>query len=273
MLQFNNVFEVLVLLDKSNCRKCGEKTCMAFAAAVFKGQKEINVCPLVSSEIAAKYGGQKKKTDVYENDLQNAINKMRADLKEVDFEAVGERIGALFDGEKLTLKIMGKDFSIDREGNVYTNIHVNSWILVSTFNYIFHCKGVPVQQRWVPFRELPSGRDGFPLFVRQCEDPLKRLADKYPDLLIDMVDLFSGGQVSDQYESDIAVILSPLPLVPMLICYWKADDGIPSSLNVFFDATAEHNISIEGLRLLGTGITQMFEKLALLHGVAGTHSA
>ncbi|MBW1637224.1 MAG: DUF3786 domain-containing protein, partial [Deltaproteobacteria bacterium] len=154
----------------------------------------------------------------------------------------------------------------------YTDLHVNSWVLVSTFNYIFHCKGVALQNKWVPFRELPSGRDGSPLFVRQCEDPFKRLADKYPDLLLDMVDLFSGGQVSDQYEADIAVILSPLPLVPMLICYWKADDGIPSSLNLFFDATAEYNISIEGLRLLGTGITRMFEKLAQLHGVAGDHA-
>jgi len=242
---------------------------MAFAAAVFMGHKGIGDCPTVPAEVVAQYGEQKKKNDVYEEDLQNAINIMRADLQKLDFQSVADTIGAHFDGEKLTVKIMGKDFSIDREGRVYTDIHVNSWVLVSTFNYIFHCKGVPVQQRWVPFRELPSGRDGSPLFVRQCEDPLKRLADKYPDLLVDMVDLFSGGQVSDQYESDIAVILTPLPLVPMLICYWKPDDGIPSSLNLFFDATAEHNISIEGLRLLGTGITRMFEKLALLHGVPG----
>jgi hypothetical protein len=270
MQQFDNVLEVLKLLDKSNCRKCGEKSCMAFAAAVFKGQKKIDCCPAVPQEILARYGGQKKKNDVYEEDLQNAIRAMQADLKKLDFKTVAETIGGSFDGERLTVKIMGKDFSIDREGKVYTLIHVNSWVLVSTFNYIFHCKGVPVQQRWVPFRELPSGRDGAPLFVRQCVDPLKRLADKYPDLLVDMVDLFSGGQVSDQYESDIAVVLSPLPLVPMLICYWKPDDGIPSSLNVFFDATAEHNISIEGLRLLGTGITRMFEKLALLHGADGS---
>lgn len=266
MLKFNNLMEVLVLLDKSNCRKCGDKTCMAFAAAVFKGQKELSQCPFISQEVAAKYGAQKKLTDVYEEDLENAIKQMKTELLNVDFESTAKRINAVYSGEKLTLKIMGKDFSVDKDGSIYTDIHVNSWVIVSTFSYILHCKGVPVQENWVPFRELPSGREGSPLFVRQCEDPLKRLIDKYPDLLIDMVDLFSGGQVSGKFESDISVILSPLPLVPMLICYWKPEDGMGSNLNLFFDTTAEHNISIDGLRLLGTGITQMFEKLALLHG-------
>jgi len=266
MLKFNNVMEVLALLDKSNCQKCYEKTCMAFAAAVFMGRKNLSDCPKVIHEVAEKYGPQRKQTSVYEDDLNNSIRKMKSELLKVDFKTTAQKIGAIYAGKRLTLKIMGKDFSVDRMGNVYTDIHVNSWVLVSTFNYIIHCKGIPVKNQWVPFRELPSGRDGYPLFERQCEDPLKRLADKYPDLLIDMVDLFSAGQVSDQYESDIAVILTPLPLLPMLICYWKPDEGMGSSLNVFFDTTAEHNISIEGLRLLGTGITQMFEKLALIHG-------
>ena len=37
--------EIFTLLDKSNCRKCNEKTCLAFAAAVFQGRKDITECP------------------------------------------------------------------------------------------------------------------------------------------------------------------------------------------------------------------------------------
>ncbi len=39
-----------------------------------------------------------------------------------------------------------------------------------------------------------------------------------------------------------------------------------SSMNLFFDETAEDNFSIEGLYMLGTGIVRMFEKLTQQHG-------
>jgi hypothetical protein len=54
--------------------------------------------------------------------------------------------------------------------------------------------------------------------------------------------------------------------VPILICYWKPDDGLESDLNLFFDATAEENLNIESLFTLGTGLAIMVEKLGLRHG-------
>jgi hypothetical protein len=39
-----------------------------------------------------------------------------------------------------------------------------------------------------------------------------------------------------------------------------------SELNLFFDASAEDNLGIDGIFSLGTGITRMFEKLAVRHG-------
>jgi len=38
MSKFNNTMDVFKLLPKTNCRKCNKPTCLAFAAAVFKGQ-------------------------------------------------------------------------------------------------------------------------------------------------------------------------------------------------------------------------------------------
>ncbi|MFH1350796.1 MAG: (Fe-S)-binding protein, partial [Pseudomonadota bacterium] len=44
MSPLNNPVEILKLLDKSNCRRCNEATCLAFAAAVFKGKKRLDEC-------------------------------------------------------------------------------------------------------------------------------------------------------------------------------------------------------------------------------------
>ncbi len=266
MSQFKNVLEVLSLLEKSNCRECGEKTCMAFAASVFLGNRELHHCPKLSSDITGKYRAQEKKSNVYEEDFKKMMEELTAELKNLDLAERAKTIGATYDAGRLTLKIMGKDFSIDAEGKVYTSLHVNSWIFMITHHYIIHCQGVPVAENWVPFRELPSGQDWYRLFGQQSEKPLKKMADSYPDLFADLVHIFSGKQMVDQFQSDIAVILWPLPQVPMLICYWKPEEGMDSSLNLFFDATAEDNLSIEGIYQLGTGFTQMLEKLIQQHG-------
>ncbi len=266
MAVFKNVIEILRLLEKSNCKKCGEKTCMAFAGAVLTGKKKLGDCPVVDRETVLLYEDVVDKRPTREDELEEAIITFGKIIKKLAFPDVAKKVHGLWHDDKLTIKIMGKDFSFDADGKIFTNIHVNSWVVVSGFNYVVHCKGVPVKGKWIPFRELPSAKDWDRFFSHQCEKPLKKIMDEQTDLLEDIVTLFSGKQLSHEYESDIAIMLSPFPLVPMLICYWKPEDGMGSSMNLFFDETAEDNLSIEGLYMLVTGIVRMFEKLGKQHG-------
>ena len=48
------VFEVLKMLPKTNCRECGEPTCMVFAVAVTEGVKGAEDCPPLSNESREK---------------------------------------------------------------------------------------------------------------------------------------------------------------------------------------------------------------------------
>ena len=95
---------------------------------------------------------------------------------------------------------------------------------------------------------------------------MKKVADTYTDLFEDMVHLFSGQQMQRHFESDISVVLHPLPKLPILICYWKPEDGLQSDMHLFFDETAGANLGIEALYTLGTGLVIMFEKIAQRHG-------
>lgn len=267
MPRFQNLMEVLKILPKTNCRECQEKTCMAFAAAVFKGEKGLAVCPYVAPAIVTKYGAQERKTRNMDEDLDNAVNQLKREIRQIDLSAAADRTGGRYNGQKLTLKIMGKDFSVDADGTLYTDIHANPWVTAPILNYILCCKGTPISGRWTSLRELPSGRDWYHFFQHQCEKALKRLADTYTDLFEDLVHLFEARQVDNHYQADISVVLRPLPLVPLLICYWRPEEGMDSNLNLFFDTSAEDNLGIQGLYSLGTGITRMFEKLAQRHGV------
>ena len=266
MTPFNTLMDVFKLLEKSNCRKCDEKTCLAFAASVFGGKRPITDCPQLAPDIAARLDNQPMRQARIDQEADNQLADLKAQLEKVSFPDAAGRIGAVYTGGRLILKVMGKNVGVDAAGNVVTDIHTNPWVLAPIFNYILCCKGTPLTNRWVPLRELPSGGDWYRLFGQRCEKPMKKVADAYPDLFKDLVDLFDGRPAGNQFQSDVAVVLYPLPRIPFLICYWHAEESMDSDLNLFFDATAEDNLGIGGLYALGAGITRMFEKLALRHG-------
>ena len=263
-----NAMEIFRLLDKSNCRECGEKTCLAFAGAVYQGHRRIQECPKLKPSEIERYSGNPVGGPIIEENRDVLLEAMKEKIQGLDLAAAAERTGGCFDNGRLTLKILGKDFSVDSSGKLVSDIHVNPWVAAPFFDYVLNGRGLVPDGQWVSFRELKGGKDRYPLFQKRCEEAMQRVADIYTDLFDDMVHLFSGRQVERQFRSDISVVLHPLPKVPVMICYWRPDEGIGSSLNIFFDKTADGNLDIGSIFSLGAGLTQMFQKLALRHGFA-----
>ncbi len=261
----NNTIDILKLLDKSNCKECGMPACLAFAAAVFKGQKNLQECTHLDQSVIEEYG-VKEPLSTPSSEITEPIDDLKEKLKKIDFAEAAERLDAKYQDGRLTIKVCGKDFSVDHEGNFYSEIHIHTWITIPLLNYIINGAGKNPTGEWISFRELKRSMDWYNFFVHQCEKPIKKIADSYTDLFEDMLHLFSGKRVSNHYESDISLVLHLLPKLPMLVCYWKPEDGLESSLNLFFDKTANDNINVESIYSLGTGLVTMFDKIALRHG-------
>ena len=51
------LMEILRLLPKTNCRKCGHPTCMVFAAQVMDGGRGVDHCPELNDENRTKLSG------------------------------------------------------------------------------------------------------------------------------------------------------------------------------------------------------------------------
>ena len=268
MVQLKNPMEIFKLLNQSNCRKCGEKTCLAFAAVVFKGQKKLGECPELDQSISGLYEDKIEKYATNEDEQTAVLERLQKQIAEMDLQKAAQRVGGVYADNRLTLKVFGKDFSIFPHGGFSSDIHVNPWVVLPLASYILHCKGLALTGQWVPFRELKNSRSWHNFFHKQCETPLKKIADTYPDLFEDLIHIFNGVKTQTAYESDISLVLHPLPKVPLLICYWKPEEGMDSDLNLFFDSSAVDNMGIEAIYLLGTGIVRMFGKLSLRHGIS-----
>ena len=263
-----HAMEIFQLLDKSNCQQCGEKTCLAFAGAVYRGQKKLGDCPMLDPRVVAQYDSDPENADSAEQDREQYLEGLKAEIAGLDLAKAAQRAGGRMDGGRLKIKVLGKDFGIDSSGNLVTEIHVNPWVAVPVLAYLLHGQGLPAAGEWVSFRELKDGAERYPLFQKRCEEPLKQVADLHTGLFDDMIHLFDARQVQKQFESDISVVLHPLPKLPLMVCYWRPEDGLQSSLNLFFDKTADRNLDIGSIFTLGVGLAQMFQKLSLRHGSA-----
>lgn len=269
MTQFANAMEVFKLLEKSNCRKCNETTCLAFASKVFLGQKSLDLCPALDPLIREQYAGAAGPKGLPgEADMARVISELKAELAACDLEAAALRTGGTFAKGWLTIRIFGKPFAINGDGTFKTDLHVNPWMVVPILHYVLNATGTPILGKWRAYRELAGAREKNGLFVRRAEEPLKKIADAYPALFEDLVNMFSGTALDSQFEADVSLVLYPLPLLPMMVCYWKPEEGMASQLSLFFDRSADDNGGYDMVFNLATGMVRMFEKFAQTHGGA-----
>ena len=138
MSQLNNTMAIFKLLDKSNCMKCNEATCLAFAAAVFKGQKKLDECPSLERDIIERFEGQTVKRTTIEQDMDESVEQLKRTIASIDLSSSAQRLGAKFSDDKLTIKIFGKDFSIDSMGNLSSDIHIHPWVAMLEGRNLIH---------------------------------------------------------------------------------------------------------------------------------------
>lgn len=269
MSYITNPMEIYKLLNGSNCRDCNEKTCLAFAVSVFKEKKPINACPHLPEEVINRYAGAVQKADTVDEYKAQAIEKLKQQIALIDLSEAATRLGARFSDDKLTIKIFGKEFSVDTRGNLSSEVHINAYMVVPALNYILNGSGKSPNGDWITFRELNGGPSRYAHFQQRCEKPLKRIADTYTGLFKDMLEIFDGKTIVSHIDSDISILLHPLPLFPIMVCYWQPEDGIESSLHLYFDSASDENLDIESNYTMNEGIALMFEKIALRHGEAG----
>ncbi|MFH2091241.1 MAG: DUF3786 domain-containing protein [Pseudomonadota bacterium] len=269
MTQFKNAMEVFRLLPKTNCRKCNDTTCLAFASKVFLGQKNLDQCPYVESQVLNIYQGQSKTQNLVEQQQETLLKELKQQIAACDLKAAAQRTGGVWANGKLTLRIFGKPFSINNQGEMFSDIHINPWITSTVLGYVLACKGVALTGKWLPFRELDGGREKNGLFVQRSENSFKQIADQYTGFFEDLILLFNGQKTDNLFESDISLVLSPLPKLPILVCYWKPEEEMASDLHLFFDSSANTNATIDIVYGIAAGIVTMFEKISQRHGIAG----
>lgn len=258
------LLDIYKLTDKSNCGECGLASCMAFAQAVSTGARDVHDCPRIrpkdADRISASPGGAQAPQG-----FAASIEALREKVRHTDLRAAAPALGAVYkEGAGLLVGILGKEFIVDDSGVVTSALHVNNWIQWLVLTYASATEPRQPEGRWVPFEELKGGRTTAVYFARRFEEPLRTIADEHTDVLFELLVLFGGKHV-DGYDADYAVELRPLPNVPMLVLYWRAEEDFPSRLTVMFDPTADSYLGPEIITGMGRGLIEMLQKIIPKH--------
>ncbi|NQT54750.1 MAG: DUF3786 domain-containing protein, partial [Desulfobacteraceae bacterium] len=187
MAQLNNTVEILKLLDKSNCGKCNEPTCLAFAVSVDRGKRALNECPGIEKDVIEQFGDEPRERKPSDIDMERGFSQLKERICAMDLAEAAKRLNTPYRDGKLILKVCGKDFSVDSKGNFFSEIHIHSWLCLPVLNYILEGKTVEPSGKWVPFRELEGGKEWARFFAHRCEKPMKTVADNYPDFFAAML--------------------------------------------------------------------------------------
>ncbi|MFZ5775754.1 MAG: DUF3786 domain-containing protein [Thermodesulfobacteriota bacterium] len=253
------------VLPKTNCGKCQLPSCLAFAAAVVAGSRKLGDCPDRDRAATAAFAEHASGPDAREANQAEFIDKLRAKMSRTDLAAVAPRIGATVRDGMLVVNSLGKDFVLDQQGGMNSECHIIPWVQAPLLSYVTHDSHEGITGEWISFREIKGGIEWQGLFSSRCEEPLRRLADSNPDLLNDLIVLFMGRTI-EWYEADIALILHPLPHIPILICYQGREGDLASKLTIFFDACCPTNLHIKSIYTLCAGLVRMFAVIAERHG-------
>jgi len=258
-----NHLDIYKRLNKSNCRECGIPTCMAFALAVVNGDKNIEDCPYLEKDTIKEIDKRIIRRD-RDKDFEAAIEPLKKALSDVDFNTAAKGLGADIVGDRLRIKCLGKDFFIDKRGNLESMIHINTWIMMPLLKYIKTAGSKRLSGKWVGFEELKQGATMAGYFSRRCEEPLLRLAESHTEIFFDLINIFGGKNING-FSSDYARLIHPLPKVPFLILYWKPEEHFEGKLKILFDSTADTYLDAHSIYVLGRGIVEMFKRILSKH--------
>jgi hypothetical protein len=119
--------------------------------------------------------------------------------------------------------------------------------------YFNKADGVPLARRWISFSELPDGRFYNQAFQGYTGRYLARAFNNDQQAFEKAAKALGGEAYS---LGDASFGFRALPCVPLMVVFWRGDDEFPSSVQILFDAAANHYLPTDAYAILGSTLTR-----------------
>ena len=115
-------------------------------------------------------------------------------------------------------------------------------------HYLIRAGGNPLTGKWIAYKDIPGGLLYAGVFARRVTEPLQRRFGNSAKVFKE-IGIRSGGQPIE--IGDASFILHAFPRVPLQYVLWEGDEEFPASVQLLFDASIDHYLSLEDMVVLG----------------------
>jgi len=115
-------------------------------------------------------------------------------------------------------------------------------------HYLIRADGNPLAGRWVAYKDIPGGLLYASVFARRVTEPLQRRFGKSAGFFKE-TGIRSGGEPVE--IGDASFMLHAFPCVPLQYVLWEGDEEFPPSVQLLFDASVDHYLTLEDMVVLG----------------------
>ena len=177
-------------------------------------------------------------------------------LRQTNLKERAARGGASYepgrDGEvKVGFRYLGRELSVSfPEGAIATQngfgpIPLREEILI--LHYLERASGVPLEEQWASFSEIPGGVVYNSVFLARCKSPLIKFFGDEPESLLSMAGAMGGEPLN---LGDVGVRIPAFPFVPLALVLWRGDAEFPPEGSILFDASVSKYLPVEDTVIL-----------------------
>ncbi len=255
-----SVLEIVKATPKTNCKSCGQISCMAFAVAVMSGKLEISACPYI---ITTDGAAERPNPSVPLNADTALIRELRAKIREVTLEdravALGAEVVHTENGAALKLPYLGINVLISKESIEPENgMELDPRDQILLYNYVFFASDEMLSGNWVGLEAFPNSISKVVTLRRYTEEKLANAFDGRLNELGVILARMSGVMLQECH-ADLCMQVSILPKVPVQLHFWNSsqEDGFAAQAKVLFDAAAMRFLDIESLVFAAERMAEM----------------
>ena len=191
-----------------------------------------------------------------------ALEKALDEMKKITPYAVASESGSDYDGKRFKIPFFNRVFLV-----YYPEIRVmdekdstpaQQWLEIILLHYLLQARGVPIAEEWIAYRQLPGASLFQSRFLQMAINPLLHAFENDVEAFRNAGAALGGIPISR--AGDAAFKFMALPKIPMACIFYQGEEGIPSSVNILFDAAAPEYLPTEDLSLVGVYLVNAMRK-------------
>lgn len=176
-------------------------------------------------------------------------------LREVDLEEKSKKAGGVYKKEKereeVTIPFFSEPCTLHFPQFEFFSPSKKTVSLVARIlllHYLARADGTRVTGKWVGYKDIAGGLLYASVFEKRVTNPLAKKFGNSKKVFA-QTGLKMGGRSVE--IGDASLILQAFPLVPLQYVLWEGDDEFPPQVQLLFDSSVDHYLSLEDIVVLG----------------------